>query len=736
MPATMRESQDPSPHRLPVAMIVILIASALFAVAAQTLLQSSATATIFFSTSSWQRIVGALGGAAVPQPNGQIVVDLPLGPLFFAVLLFSITTWLTGAWWISRRTGWSVSASLGAWGAFGWLWGIFAGSWEVARIAAFATGFTSLEALLLGTPHFWLGLAGGGWMATLCMLAGSAGSAQTPLTSGSAPAKGAGERTHAASVQSHRRDGYRIPLGIWILMAVYVVVFTAMNWQLYRALLLPHGDSAMYEEHLWNFSHGKGFRSYLDQGLFLGEHVQVVHLFLLPIYLLWPSHLLLELCQSAILATGAIPVFWLARRHTGSALAGTCLGAAYLLYFPLQFLDIAIDLKTFRPNAFGVPMVLFALDQFERRNYKSMIVWLLLTLTAQEDWAIILACLGAWIALKPWLSSRGAADKPPSGTRNPKLDRLLGLGIALFNFCYLVLATRVIILWFRDWKEIHYAGYFSKFGKSLTEVVWNMATNPVLLYQELFTTQTVVYILAVLLPLGFVPLLSPGRLAVGVPVFVTLCLNEVARDPRHHFHAPIVPIIFWAAAAGLGNVGSFRAWLTSRLAKRDSRPIAGSDESVQRFAAHFTWTCALASGLFLSLSPLGLTFWDPGSAFYWRNLYVPGQRAVMAKRVVQKIPTTAKVASTDFIHPRFTHYERSYDYSDYPRAVSNYELKVPDDTDYIVIDTRHPYSKIRSPDQLREYRDHKDEWELLPDDTDGYFIVLKRRRSDTEPAGN
>jgi uncharacterized membrane protein len=66
----------------------------------------------------------------------------------------------------------------------------------------------------------------------------------------------------------------------------------------------------MYEEHIWNLLHGKGFRSFLDQGrLFLGEHVQVIHLAVIPLYLLWPSHVLLELCQSACLALGAIPVF-------------------------------------------------------------------------------------------------------------------------------------------------------------------------------------------------------------------------------------------------------------------------------------------------------------------------------------------------------------------------------------------------------------------------------------------
>ena len=74
----------------------------------------------------------------------------------------------------------------------------------------------------------------------------------------------------------------------------------------------------------------------------------------------------------------------------------------------------------------------------------------------------------------------------------------------------------------------------------------------------------------------------------------------------------------------------------------------------------------------------------------------------------------------------FTHHERSYDYSHSRRRIAGYEDKVPDDTDFIVIDTRHPYSDLKSPDQVRELKDHPDVWELLPDKTDGYFIVLRR----------
>ena len=98
----------------------------------------------------------------------------------------------------------------------------------------------------------------------------------------------------------------------------------------------------------------------------------------------------------------------------------------------------------------------------------------------------------------------------------------------------------------------------------------------------------------------------------------------------------------------------------------------------------------------------------------------------MFARVLPLIPRESRVASTDFVHPRFTHHERSYDYSAYVRRVANYEDRVPADTDFIVIDTRHPYSTIHNPAEVRELKEEPDDWELLPDTTNGYYIVLKR----------
>lgn len=489
-------------------------------------------------------------------------------------------------------------------------------------------------------------------------------------------------------------------------MTLYLVVFVAMNWGLWFNLQLPHGDSSMYEEHLWNVLHGKGFRSYLDQGLFLGEHIQVIHLLLLPLYACWPSHLFMELSESLVLAVGAIPVYLLARRHGQSEFAAMLLALAYLLYFPMQYLDIAIDLKTFRPSAFGIPALLFMIENAERRRWKWMSLCVLLALACQEDFGVVIAPYGVWLLAEGWWMSKMTPG------REWRSQIIAGATLTILVPLYVVFAVKFAIPWFHQGHTVHYASYFQAFGKTPVEIVWNILTRPSLLWTHLVTAGSCVLFLDLLLPLGM-PMRAWRRLLVGLPIFILLCLNELTKSfpgPFHHFHAPLIPILLWGACASLTCDPS---------APDTARRIAD-----QR--GLWILCCAVTTGLFFSLSPLGISFWDSGSPYYWSTLYVPGERAHEFNKVLKAIPLTARVASTDFVHPRFTHYERSYDYSHYPRRVADYEDKVPDDTDYIVIDTGHRYSEIQHYKQTREYRNQRDQWEELPIDTKGYFIVLKR----------
>jgi len=680
------------------------------------ILSRSALAQTLVSPGLWNELVRLCGGQ-VRHRGGQSLAEVPWGPLLMSAGGWVLGTWLIGGLALAWRTRRGLGAALGEWGRWGTVWWLLPGLFALANIVLEMLWPGGEGApLLYGTLPFWLTASVAGWGATwvaLSSLGAGTGVSASDVEMG-APRTGSPTATRAGLAG--------IPWAVWLGLLIYTVVFTGLNWQLYHALRLPHGDSAMYEEHLWNLLHGKGFRSYLDNGrLFLGEHVQVIHVLLVPLYLLWPSHLLLELVQSAALAAGAIPVFRITRRATGNSTAATLLALAYLLAFPVQFLDIAIDFKTFRPNAFEIPCLLLALDALETRRFRACGVWVLLTLLCQEDAAPVLAPLGLWIALC-WPA--GAIPADPAADRPVRLG---GLGLMLGATAWLVLVVKVILPWFRGGADVHFAQYFSDLGDSTDSIVTTVLQHPGAVWRRWWRPESALFAIGLLAPLGGLPLLSPSRLLVAAPLFGVLCLSDITDSPLHHFHAPLVPILFWSAAHGLANAGRVTAplagrWLASGTAGADALR-EGMQPDTARFCLIPTAAWALlsagVSGFWIGVAPQSLAFWDRHSSGYWRELYVPGERSQQLAQVLAQIPPTARVASTDLIHPRFTHHARSYDYSSY-RPI------VPDDCEYIVIDVRAPGSQIRGPQDVPELRQSPTPWRLLPDQTEGYFLVLKR----------
>lgn len=512
-----------------------------------------------------------------------------------------------------------------------------------------------------------------------------------------------------------------------------------MNERLYAGLLVPHGDSAMYEEHLWNVWHGQGFRSYLDQGLFLGEHIQVIHLFLLPLHKIWPSYLMMELMASSSLAICVVPIFSIAKRHSGSSKAAMWLALAWLLFFPMHFLDIAIDLKTLRPSCYGLPFLFWGIDFAERRKLRLSSLCFLIALTTQEDFALVVGSIGAVLFLMS-----GNKNGETFAVEEKRFTRW-SLGLFLFSVTWVLLAVLVVIPAFRGGEAVHYSRYFGDLGNSPGDLFRTAWRSPGKVLAQLFSLRTLYYGLVLTVPIAMIPWRRPVYLLAGVATFCMLSLIQLSNSseskdaiglselppvPFHHFHAPLLPVLFWAAAAGLGATSNVRRAGRRQPSGTNSYPYAQTFNA--NSTARLAFFCAACTAVSGSLMPIGATFWSNDSSFGWRNLYVPTERAAAFEKVVASLPPDSRIASTDYVHTRLTHFNRSYDYSGYLRAVNDYQPGVPADTDYIVIDTGHRYSEIKSGEQVRELIDEPDSWEVMPNDSHGLFIVLRRVTANTE----
>ncbi|MFO0948062.1 MAG: DUF2079 domain-containing protein [Planctomycetota bacterium] len=465
------------------------------------------------------------------------------------------------------------------------------------------------------------------------------------------------------------REGESDRLAIAKLLTVatlFAAGFSLLAGLQYRAFHVPHGDTAMYEEHLWNSLHGKGFRSELDDGrLFLGEHFQVIHLLLIPFYLLYPSLVTLNVCLAIAIASGCLAIYFLARQLQLAPTAAWYLGAAYLTYFPLQYILLEASWKTFRPNGLAIPLLLFGLLALEKSNYGLAFLLAAATLLAEEEYAILLAALGFYLAMR---RVRG-----PIGKR----EILAGFGMATFAIGFLVFALAVLIPHFRQGNVPHYTPYFGSMGKTPLEIVTYIFEHPRETYERIATGPHVYFLVLLLAPLAFLPLASPLRVSVSLPIFGYLMLSDrpALTEPWFHFHGPLIPILFWSTVAGVRGVGR---WISPTL--------------TARFLAALT----LATGVWFGRSPLSWSFHDPhqgvpwqtteeGPRFeprgsYWKSIYMPQERARAFPSAYATIRSTDRVATTDYLRPRFTHHAAAHDYPTFRGHVTI------DDRDVILLD--------------------------------------------------
>jgi uncharacterized membrane protein len=462
------------------------------------------------------------------------------------------------------------------------------------------------------------------------------------------------------------------PWKLWTVMcitaAVFAAAFAAPAILQYRALNVPHGDAGMYEEHLWNFLHGKGFRSQLDDGrLFLGEHVEVIHLLLLPFHWLYPELTTLNVCQALALASGAIAVFGLSRTLLLPARAGACLAAAYLCYFPMQALALEATWKSFRPENFGPPLLLFAFWALEAERMRASAFLFFLSFLAKEEYALVAACAGVSLCLRGrwrW-----------------------GIALAVGGIALLAIAVLLVIPYFRAGAPPHYAAYFKSFGDAPSAIVGAMLANPGVVLGRLFSADSMDLALKLVAPLLFLPFISPVRLLVAAPIFAYLALADapMLRAVQFHFHAPLVGVLPWAAVGGLANLAQ-RTWLPNRVAR-------------------FALVVAVLTCILFGRGPMSYRFYDPlfgvprepsppgvqipelfkPEGSYWRDLYLPTPRSQAFREAQQHVRPQDRVAATDYIRTRFTHCQAAHDY---PRFRGHVTI---DDVDVFALDRTEGY---------------------------------------------
>jgi uncharacterized membrane protein len=269
-----------------------------------------------------------------------------------------------------------------------------------------------------------------------------------------------------------------------------------------------------------------------EQIVRLGSHVDPFLALLAPLWMVWPSPLALAFAQIAVVSLGALPVFWLGRRHVGSERAAGLLALGYLAY---PWLATSAG-AAIHPVTFAIPLFLFCVWFLDTDRLIPFAVCASLAMTTGELMGLPIAALGIWFAL-----ARGR--------------RWAGGGIALLGVAWTFVAIYFVVPAFSGAGSIFY-GFYDQVGGSPEGVIRTVFTDPMTIVGALFETYDIVYLIWLGVPLLGLFLLSPGLAAVAIPQLLANDLSDFRSmtDPRYHSVAAVIPFLIAATVFGIARL--------------------------------------------------------------------------------------------------------------------------------------------------------------------------------------
>jgi len=323
--------------------------------------------------------------------------------------------------------------------------------------------------------------------------------------------------------------------------AAYAALFVFAAVVHFMVFKTARPDLGNMVQAIWNTAHGHFLETTTltgHQRSRLAFHVDPFLLLLVPLFRIWSNPLLLPVLQALAVASGALPVFWLARKHLGSDRAGAHFAFAYLLYPATQFNAFTIT-SSFHAVAIAVPLVLFAIWFLDEGRLVAFSLVALLACSTKEEIPLALGCVGIWYAVR-------------TGRRLFGLSVFaIGLSLTLGDFLY-------VIPHFSPSGVNPFAGRYGEVGATPGGMAHTLVSHPTAFVHAIATGHKALYLVLLLVPFLGLWLLEPLLFLGAVPDLAINLLSTKADQTSIPFHwtAGIVPFV---VAASIFGAARFRA---------------------------------------------------------------------------------------------------------------------------------------------------------------------------------
>ncbi len=335
------------------------------------------------------------------------------------------------------------------------------------------------------------------------------------------------------------------------MILAYVAVFYGVSHLKYRSFSFGDMDLATIHQTFWSASRGVFAAPGQGEAALFNGHSWIIILPLLPVYALFRNPPILLFLQALFLGSGAWPVYLIARRRFPPAWS-LLFAFSYLVFPAMNY----ANLFEFHPITFATPLLLFSFFFFEEKRWVPFWIFILLSLSCREDAAFPVVGLGLFMALTALTGGRD---------RRPK-NLLRAAAVVLLAVAWFLAVTRFLPRLFQEpgaatSADLFAGSFYGWLGKSLPEMGENLACHPLAVIKNLpYKDAKAAYLFNLLLPVGFLPLLSPSALLL---LFVALLESLLSSrfthfSIRYQYSSLVTPFVFIAAIRGAENLLAWR----------------------------------------------------------------------------------------------------------------------------------------------------------------------------------
>lgn len=428
-----------------------------------------------------------------------------------------------------------------------------------------------------------------------------------------------------------RRSAHdRALLAVWALMATYAGAFAALSVARHHAFSTGRFDLGNMVQAVWSAAGGGLFDTTDVSGVQfsrLGAHVDPILAVFAPAWWAWPAPEMLLVAQAVIVATGALPAFWLGRRWLADDRLAVAGAVVYLLFPALQH-AVLFD---FHPVTLAAPLLMFCIWAAVERRWWWLATFATLAAMCQEQVGLVLVGLAVWM----WFSGRER--------------RRAAVVLAAAAAAWVAVAFWVIIPGHAIAGESPFLTRYSDLGDGPASIVGRLITQPWEALPMLATPGRLMYLVTLFAPLLLLPFLAPLLLAAALPQFgINLLAGAGPSEPagyvnpiqtiEYHYAVVLVPFLVAAMLLGLAGLMAGRPRHLARLGRLVS-------------AHRGTMALVMVGAVVLAGvrgGPLPIWSWVPGG---WQgsplHRFTPDDRADALREAVALIPDGASVSATN-----------------------------------------------------------------------------------------